>query len=235
MSEPRTYPDGVPSWVDTEQPDPEAAMDFYRRLFGWTFTIVTASEAPFYAIACVAGRDVAGLGAAPAQPAVWHTYIAVDDVDASAARAWAAGAEIVAGPFDVDDAGRIVICNDPTGAPFRLWQARRAPGAQRVNEPGSWHFTDLHTDEPTAITFYSEVFGWAVDELGPATLDHGAAPRWQVTFAVEDRNATALLAERLGAELLSTEDTQWTRTALVRDPQGATFTASQFTPAVALR
>ena len=271
MSEPRTYPNGVPSWVDTEQPDPEAAIYFYRALFGWSFTPVSAPEAPFYAIASVAGRDVAGLGAGPARPAVWNTYIAVDDADASAARAWAAGGEIVAGPFDVGRAGRMAICTDPAGASFRLWQARQVRGAQRVNEPGSWNFSDLQTDEPAAISFYTKVFGWSVEELGPATLvrrpgygDHleatvdpdirarqrdvgappgfedavawvatvepGTAPRWQVTFAVEDRDATAALAQRLGAELISTDDTQWTRTALVRDPQGATFTASEFTP-----
>jgi uncharacterized protein len=38
-------------------------------------------------------------------------------------------------------------------------------------------------------------------------------------------------ARRLGGEVLSAEDTQWTRTALIRDPQGAVFTASQFKPA----
>jgi hypothetical protein len=37
-------------------------------------------------------------------------------------------------------------------------------------------------------------------------------------------------AERLGAQILGQADTEWTRTALIRDPQGAEFTASQFTP-----
>ena len=41
MSPTRTYPHGVPSWVDTEQPDPEAAQAFYRQLFGWTFETVS--------------------------------------------------------------------------------------------------------------------------------------------------------------------------------------------------
>ncbi len=33
----RTYPDGVPCWVDTVQPDVGAAITFYGALFGWTF------------------------------------------------------------------------------------------------------------------------------------------------------------------------------------------------------
>src|SRR5260370_1025518 len=32
------YPHGVPCWIDTAQPDPEAAARFYGELFGWTLT-----------------------------------------------------------------------------------------------------------------------------------------------------------------------------------------------------
>lgn len=55
-------------------------------------------------------------------------------------------------------------------------------------------------------------------------------PRWHITFAVADRDRTATDAERLGAHVLGQDDTEWTRTVLIRDPQGAEFTASQFTP-----
>ncbi|MEJ7772084.1 MAG: VOC family protein [Geodermatophilaceae bacterium] len=55
-------------------------------------------------------------------------------------------------------------------------------------------------------------------------------PHWHVSFTVVDRDQTAADAERLGARVLERDDTEWTRTALIRDPQGAEFTASQFTP-----
>ena len=61
-------------------------------------------------------------------------------------------------------------------------------------------------------------------------LEPGTRPHWHVSFSVADRDATAESAERLGAEVIGAEDTQWTRVALIRDPQGAVFTASQFTP-----
>ena len=60
--------------------------------------------------------------------------------------------------------------------------------------------------------------------------DADEAPHWHVTFTVADRDATADAAERLGGTVLRRADTDWTRDALVRDPQGAVFTASQFTP-----
>jgi hypothetical protein len=47
---------------------------------------------------------------------------------------------------------------------------------------------------------------------------------------VADRDDSAATAERLGATVISSADNMWTKDALVRDPQGAEFTVSQFTP-----
>ena len=61
-------------------------------------------------------------------------------------------------------------------------------------------------------------------------LEPRMAPHWHVSFSVADRDAAAERVESLGGEVIATEENQWTRTALVRDPQGAVFTASEFTP-----
>lgn len=53
--------------------------------------------------------------------------------------------------------------------------------------------------------------------------------RWHVSFGVADRDAAAATAEHLGATIVSTSEDMWTRQALVRDPQGAEFSISQFT------
>jgi predicted enzyme related to lactoylglutathione lyase len=53
-------------------------------------------------------------------------------------------------------------------------------------------------------------------------------PHWHVSFTVADRDQAVVDAQRLGAQILGQADTEWTRTALIRDPQGAEFTASQF-------
>jgi uncharacterized protein len=83
------YPAGVPCWVDTAQPDPEAAMAFYGGLFGWTFDDLMPEETPGrYLVAHLDGRDVAAIGWAPEEqdgrsPA-WSTYVAVDNADRTA-------------------------------------------------------------------------------------------------------------------------------------------------------
>ena len=45
-----------------------------------------------------------------------------------------------------------------------------------------------------------------------------------------ERRLVLAAAEQLGGSVLSRGDTEWTRDALLRDPQGAVFTVSQFTP-----
>jgi uncharacterized protein len=71
---------------------------------------------------------------------------------------------------------------------------------------------------------FADAFGWL------ATAQEAQPPHWHVTFTVADRDDSAEAAEQLGATVLSTADTDWTRDALIRDPQGAVFTLSQYSP-----
>jgi hypothetical protein len=52
-----------------------------------------------------------------------------------------------------------------------------------------------------------------------------------VTFGVTDADATAAKAAELGGRvILPPFDAPWVRMAVIADPQGATFIASQFVP-----
>jgi predicted enzyme related to lactoylglutathione lyase len=279
------YMPGVPCWVDTGQPDPEAAVSFYRDLFGWEFEERTpAGSSERYFIARLRGRDVAGVATqprdAPATPA-WNTYIWVESADDAAARITHAGGSVLMGPFDVAGAGRMAVASDPSGAIFCVWQAREHKGAQLVNEPGTWNFSELNTrDAEGAKAFYGTVFGWettavpidggetsmwrvpgygdflaqrdpnlrerqadvgapegfedAVAWLVPMTSDQfpdDTPPHWSVTFAVDDADAIAERAAKLGGQVLVPPfDAPWVRMAVISDPQEAVFTASKFTP-----
>ncbi|HJR95608.1 MAG TPA: VOC family protein [Gaiellaceae bacterium] len=171
MPERDTYIPGVPCWVDTSQPDPEAAVAFYSGVFGWEFEDVMPPGAPAkYFVARLRGGTVAAVGSTPesAPPtAMWDTYIWVDSADEAASKVRAAGGGVVKEPFDVPGAGRTAVCTDPEGAVFCVWQAYQHKGAQVVNEPGSVNFNDLYTrDVEGAKSFYGAVFGWETLGLG---------------------------------------------------------------------
>jgi predicted enzyme related to lactoylglutathione lyase len=276
MPERDGYIPGVPCWVDTNQPDPKAALAFYGGLFGWEFedAMPEGSDGSYF-IGRLRGGDVAAIGSAPAggPPAAWNTYIWVASADDAAARAKAAGGAVVSEPFDVMDAGRMAVLADPEGAAFCVWQANNHKGAQVVNEHGSLNFNGLATRDPEgAAVFYGAVFGWKtltlpsgvmwtqpgygdhLEERSPglreqmaqmnapegfidvvaaltpiAADDVDTQPHWSVTFGVDDVEATAAKAKELGGVIVTApHDAPWVRTATIKDPQGATFIASQF-------
>jgi predicted enzyme related to lactoylglutathione lyase len=168
------YPAGVPCWVDTSQPDPVAAAAFYGDLFDWTLEDQMPPDAGGrYFQATIDGGRVAAVGSAMGDgPVTWMTYIAVDGADDIVERVRANGGAVVTEPFDVFDAGRMAILADPEGAVFSVWQAGRHTGAEVVNGPGSWNWSDLHTgDLEAAKRFYGAVFGWEFDGV-----DFGGGP-----------------------------------------------------------
>ena len=280
MAERDGYPPGVPCWIDTSQPDPEAAVDFYSGVFGWEFEDVMPPGSPGkYFTARIRGLDVAAVGSIPegAPPVpTWNTYIWVDSADETASKVRDAGGQVVSEPFDVLDAGRMGVFTDPEGAAFSVWQAGEHKGAQVVNEHGSVNFNSLGTrDVERAKSFYGSVFGWQTLELEggfqawtlPGYGDYLARddpeirermaeagaqegfedvvasinpipddqpdtpPHWGVTFAVDDADAIAKAATELGGNVIAPPfDAPWVRMTVVADPQGATFTASQFVP-----
>ena len=138
MPERDGYIPGVPCWIDTSQPDPEAAVDFYSGLFGWEFEDVMPPESEGkYFIARIRGGDVAAVGSIPegAPPmAMWNTYVWVESADETASKVLDAGGKALMEPFDVMDAGRMAVFADPEGAAFCVWQAKEHKGARIVNE-----------------------------------------------------------------------------------------------------
>jgi predicted enzyme related to lactoylglutathione lyase len=279
MPERDGYIPGVPCWIDTSQPDPDAALAFYAGVFGWEFEDVMpdGSDAKYF-IGRIRGGDVAAVGSIPegAPPlAMWNTYIWVDNADETARKAREAGGAVAMEPFDVLDAGRMAVLTDPEGAVFCAWQAKNHKGATVVNEHGSLNFNNLATrDAAAAKAFYGAVFGWetlplpagvfwtlpgygdhleqrtpglreqmtqmgapegfidVVAVLNPIAADDSeTTASWNVTFAVDDAVATVSTARQLGGDVIvGPVEAPWSRFAVIKDPQGATFIASQFVP-----
>ena len=200
MAERDRYIPGVPCWVDTSQPDPDAAADFYSGLFGWEMENVLPPEAGpgKYFIARIRGGDVAAVGSIPegAPPmAMWNTYVWVESADDTASKVREAGGNVVSEPFDVMEAGRMAVFTDPEGAAFCAWQARNQKGAQVVNEHGSLNFNTLNTrDVDGAKRFYGAVFGWQALEL-PGGFEMWALPGYGDHLEVDNPDLRKNMAE----------------------------------------
>ena len=171
MPERDGYINGVPCWVDTTQPDPPRAAEFYSGLFGWECQDTMPPEAPGnYIMARIRGSNVAAIsspmGDAP-PTAMWNTYVWADSADDVAAKVGDAGGQVLMKPFDVYYAGRMAVFGDPEGAVISVWQPKQHKGAQLVNEHGTVNFNGLNTRDPErAKAFYGAVFGWGTLDLG---------------------------------------------------------------------
>jgi predicted enzyme related to lactoylglutathione lyase len=252
MGERTQYTPGTFSWTDLNTTDQEAAKAFYSALFGWELTDMPAGDdGAMYSMAAIDGKWVAAISAQPQQqrdagvPPAWNSYITVSDVDAAAARAQELGATVHAPPFDVMQAGRMAVVQDPQGAWFELWQPKDHIGAQLVNAPGALAWNELGSpDLDGSASFYGELLGWTtapMEGADPPYLvisnadDHsnggirppappGAPPFWLVYFATADIDASlAKVTELGGTALVGATDIGIAKIAVAQDPQGAVF------------
>ncbi len=164
----RTYPAGVTCWVDLTTYDVAGAAEFYRGLFGWELEDRLPPDGPQrFLLATLDGLDVASISSPTDGDPTWATYVAVDDLEDTARRMFDLGATVVEAAEAVGPAGTAATMADPQGAVFRLWKPGLRLGAQLINAPGSWNFSDLHTPDPgLAAAFYGQAFGWAVVDQG---------------------------------------------------------------------
>ena len=118
LGEPNTY-----CWAELATRDSQKAQAFYTELFGWSAKRGTAAPMEYTEFA-LGGAPFAGMlemdekfGDAPPH---WLTYFAVEDCDASAAKAGELGGTAIVPPSDIPNVGRFSVHQDPQGAVFAL-------------------------------------------------------------------------------------------------------------------
>ena len=217
---------GTFSWTDLNTTDQEAAKAFYSGLFGWEMTDMPAGEGVVYSMAALDGRWVGAISPQPQQqrdagvPPAWNSYITVADADATAAKAAELGASVHAPPFDVMNAGRMAVIQDPQGAWFLIWQPNEHKGAHWSTPTARCAGTSsARPDLDGSAAFYGDLFGWTTSpmeggELPYLVISNGgrsnggirppmppeAPPFWLVYFATDDLDATLAKVSRTRRE-----------------------------------
>jgi len=167
MAQVTTNAPGVFCWFELGTTDQAAARTFYTTLFGWSVREMPMGESGTYSMLEKGEKDAAGLYQispemrAQGIPSHWMNYVAVESVDHAVAKARTLGGKVMMEPMDVMDVGRMAVAQDPTGATFALWQAKKHIGAGVTNEVGAATWTELVTgDTKAAEAFYTGLFGW---------------------------------------------------------------------------
>ena len=110
---------GAFGWYELMTTDPQAAKDFYTKLFGWGVKDMDMGDMT-YTVLSVGDKDVGGLMAMPPEaggmPPAWGCYVTVSDVDETARAAEALGGKVLVPPRDIPEVGRFCVLQDPQGA-----------------------------------------------------------------------------------------------------------------------
>lgn len=152
---------GQPCWIDltvNSADDRERLVDFLCPLFGWTAE-VNGPETGYYTMLRKADVAVAAIGQQPQGGGQWATYLATDDIEASAVRVAANGAQVFMGPMAVMRAGTMALAVDPVGVVFGLWQGDLFAGFGETIAPGHPVWFDHGSADPAAAAaFYAASF-----------------------------------------------------------------------------
>ena len=253
MTDVQKHPAGSFCWIELSTSDQPAAKKFYSSLFGWTPNDSPIGPDDFYTIFKLNGRDAAAAYTLRKEereqhvPPHWNLYIAVDSADDAVAKAPKLGGKVLAPAFDVMDVGRMGVIQDPTGAVFCVWQAKKHGGLGVVGEKGAFCWADLVTPDPaSAEKFYSSLFGWKVEKdeeedhsgylhinqgphhiggIPPAQRDANIPPHWMIYFMVADADGSTEKAKQMGAKVyMPPRKMEGVGTwSVLGDPQGAVF------------
>jgi hypothetical protein len=253
MANTQSHPAGSFCWVELSTSDQDAAKKFYSSLFGWTPNDSPMGPSEFYTIFRLNGHDAAAAYTQQKEereqhvPPHWNLYMAVDSADDAVAKAAKVGGTVLAPAFDVMDAGRMGVVQDPTGAIFCVWQAKKNIGIGVAGENNTFCWADLSTpDAQRGGKFYSDLFGWKLEKgekdpsgylhikngdtfiggIPPAEHHNPKSPaHWLIYFMVADVEAATEKAKGMGAKVyMPPRKMEGVGTwSIVADPQGAVF------------
>ncbi|HEY6399498.1 MAG TPA: VOC family protein [Solirubrobacteraceae bacterium] len=250
MAQRTKYTPGTFSWADLTTPDQSLAKSFYGELFGWEAEDLPIGDGVFYSMMRLDGKDVAAISPQQREqreagaPPAWNSYLTVESADAAVDRAKELGGTVHAPVFDVMDAGRMGVVQDPQGAFFLVWEPKANIGAALVNAPGALTWNELAcSDMDAAERFYSDLFGWALTSLEDMPMPYstiktaagstnggmrpameGEPSHWLVYFGTDDIDASIEKLRELGGDTITDAmDIGVGKIAIVRDAQGAVF------------
>jgi predicted enzyme related to lactoylglutathione lyase len=255
MPEFSSHAPGTFCWPELATTDQKAGVAFYRALLGWDVIEQPIGPTEIYSMFTLRGLEVAAASTLQADerqlgvPSHWNSYVSVASADESAKRAQELGGKVLAPAFDVMDAGRMAVLQDPTGAVISLWQPKRHIGAKVLREPGALGWTELLTNDTAAAEkFYTQLFGWkakvspeytefsigSTPDAGMMKLDPkwgNVPPHWMPYFQVNDCDGTAARATADGGQIHvpPSDIPNVGRFAMLADPQGATFSVITIT------
>jgi predicted enzyme related to lactoylglutathione lyase len=232
---------------DLTGPEAEMTAKFYGELFGWRVQSVPVEQGTYNLIDTHAGTGINGgvMQTREGQQPFATIYAEGEDIQALLDKAVELGAKIAV-PVTAMEMVTFALLIDPDGNIVGLVQSdpsQQGPGVSSGDNPPVDWFEILGPDPKRAWDFYTELFGWKVEDVSGegfvyGQVDTGAEkgilgaiggsqdgqPKLNLYAAVDDVKKYLDRAESLGGKTISPPmEGGGVEFALFSDPQGTRF------------
>jgi uncharacterized protein len=237
-------------WLELTTSDPDAAIEFYKPVVGWT---TAAWEGPNpYTMWHAERGPVGGVMAltpdmtARHVPPNWIAYVSTPDADETLKQVASLGGHVIVPATDIPNVGRFGVFSDPQGAVLAVL-APQGENAPREGQPqnGEVCWYELGTSDATAaFDFYHALFGWEKTssmEMGPGNIyqmygrtgqtfggmykidsKENRPPSWLYYIEIANVDDAAKQISKLGGKIVNGPmDVPGGRILMAADPQGA--------------
>lgn len=230
---------GMPCWLETtvsSRGEREALIDFYSKVFGWTFNVMGA-ETGFYSIAVLDGESILAIGEQTGGQGNWVTFFATPNIVKSASLVIENGGELILPPMQVMEFGWKALAKDPSGVVHAFWQAIGHQGFGAMNEPNTLGWFDHVSENPEGNShYYRNVLANGVDVLTEgdmrvlrkgetwfASMSYGdiseQTPQWMPVVVVDSLDRIKNVVCELGGVIIVEEmEVPGSSIAIFRDP-----------------
>jgi predicted enzyme related to lactoylglutathione lyase len=238
-------------WHDLMTVDLERSKEFYGELLGWQMAQQEMGPMGSYTLIQHQGQSVGGMvGLDPRHglSSHWLPYLTVEELDGLCKRIGKLGGSVAVEPRGVPGVGRFAILHDPANGVFSAMEMTGGmPGPARSREDGAFYWDQLLTNNSAVMgKFYTEVFGWSVDEYEMGDQGHYGVfksneqpvagmfpigpgdprkPGWIPYVAMEEIEDAAEKVRQLKGDVVTEPEIVYGvgKYTVVRDPIGATF------------
>ncbi len=226
-------------WFELVTSDRELSEAFYTKLFGWHFAktekstdymIITNEEREIGGMIVVDGEDD---GVASSR---WLSSLSVKSVDEASSLTKTLGGEVLYGPEESGERGRIALIKDTEGAELVLLFSKNGDPASYDRSAGNPVWIDLFSkSKEKSGSFYRDLVGYQLSEAKSDTSHYyflvdekvkggmvvypweDVESNWLPFVGVVDLPQSVSRAIRLGATLLAYAESA----AVIQDPGGA--------------
>jgi predicted enzyme related to lactoylglutathione lyase len=237
-------------WADLVTTDPDTAIAFYTKMFGWT-TVEMGNSRGRYTLLLNAGKPVAGVafrkadsGGTTSASARWVGYIAVTDIHRAVDAVKAAGGRVLFAPREITGRGWQALVADPEGSLLGLMVPLEGVKEEDEQVANDWIWVQLLSGQPVPVgDFYRKALGYEISDdprtartddfllshggfaragVTPLPTGTGTRPGWLGYLQVMDTAVALEAAQALGARVLFKPEVKpdTWRLAVIADPLG---------------